>query len=409
MELEMRPVTADERTAFAQAVEAAFGYVNPDEEIDHWAKATDPARSLAVFDAGEIVANAAAWAQELTLPGLVSIPVAGVTAVGVASTHRRQGLLTRMMAQQLDDCLSWGEPVAILTASESVIYGRFGYGWASSIASAEVDCRHSAFARPAQADGRIRRIDKEAAAKIAPALHEAARRRTPGDVSTPQVMWDLMVADFDHRRDGASALFYAVHESAAGEPDGFLSFRYKHAARHGNADNTAAVTDLFGASAEVEAALFRYALDLDLVTKVAFDNRPVDDHLRRRLADPRRYAMTGVYDQVWVRLVDVAAALPLRRYTTDGSVVIEVHDAFRPQNNGRYILEGGPDGAICAPTKEEADIAVPVDSLGAAYLGGVSFAALAEAGRVAEVRPGGLRRADAMFLSDVQPYCRNGF
>ena len=410
MALEMRPVTEDERPDFARSVEAAFGHVSPEEEVDLWARATDPARTLAVFDAGEIVANAAAWAMELTLPGLVSIPVAGVTAVGVAPTHRRQGLLTRMMAKQLDDCLEWNEPVAILTASESIIYGRFGYGWATSLASAEIECDRSAFKSPVRAEGRMRRIDKEAAVKIAPVVHDRVRRRTPGDVSVVQVMWDLMAADFEHHRDGASAKFYAVHESPSGEPDGFLAYRYKHKWEHGNPKDTAVVWDLFGATPEVEAALFRYVLDLDLVTKVRFENRPVEDHLRRRLADPRRYAVADLADHVWVRLVDVAAALSLRRYTTDGSVVIEVRDEFRPQNNGRYILEGGPDGAICAPTTQhEADIAVPVDSLGAAYLGGVSFAALAAAGRADEVHPGGLRRADALFLSDVPPYCRSGF
>lgn len=406
----MRPVTDDERRAFAQSVESAFGIVNTEEELDVWARATEASRSLAVFDGGEIVANAGAWSMELTLPGNVSIPVAGVTAVGVSPTHRRQGLLTRMMARQLDDCLSWGEPVAILTASESVIYGRFGYGWATSLVDAEVDADRGAFAIPTKADGRMRRIDKEAALKIAPGLHEHARRATPGDVSVIPAFWEMMAADFESQRGGASALFYAAHESAAGDPDGFVAFRYDKKWRNGNPESAAVVVDLFGTTPDVEAALFRYLLDLDLVATVRFNNRPVEDHLRFRMADPRRYAVQGVVDHLWVRLVDVEAALPLRRYTTDGTVVIEVVDHFRPQNNGRYLLEGGSDGAICVrTTKDDADIRVPVDGLGRAYLGGKSFASLAQEGRAEEVRPGGLRRADAMFLSDAPPFCRSGF
>ena len=427
----MRPVTEDELPAFVNAVEAAFGYVPPDEEADLWRRGTDPSRTLAVFDAGEIVGTAGAWAMEMTLPGLVSVPVAGVTAVGVQPTHRRQGLLTRMMERQLDDCLSWNEPIAILTASEAVIYGRFGYGWATSLVAAEVSTDHGAFAVPVDVGGRMRRINKEAAGKIAPPLYERARRRTSGDATMVPIFWEFMTLDLEHRRDGASALFFAVHESAAGEPDGFVSYRYKEKWQNGNPASTVIVTELFGDSPGVEAALFRYLLDLDLVAQVKFHNRPVGDHLQRRLANPRRYSVTGVGDHVWVRLVDVAAALPLRRYTTDGSVVLQVHDRFRPANEGTYLLEGGPDGAICArisgsgsgasgasasgaPASAGAgsgapDVELPVDSLGAAFLGGVSFTSLAEAGRAVERKPGGLRRADAMFLTDTPPYCRTGF
>ena len=409
MELEMRPVTEDEVRAFSHSVEANFGDVPPEEELDVWCRGTDPARTLAVFDAGEIVANAGAWSMELTLPGLVSIPVAGVTAVGVMPTHRRQGLLTRMMARQLDDCLEWNEPVAILTASESIIYGRYGYGWATSLAGVEVSTAHGQFAVPATAPGRMRRIDTDAAAKIAPTLHERVRRQTVGDVSMAPVFWELMTKDFDRHRDGASALFYAVHESADGEPDGFVAYRYKAHWEGGNPASTVVVPELYAESPEVEAAIFRYLLDLDLVATIKFHNRPVQDHLQWRLANARRYRITGIGDHVWVRLVDVPAALALRRYTTDGSVVFRVHDRFRPQNEGTYLLEGGPDGAICTRTKEEPDVEVPVDSLGAAYLGGVSFARLAEAGRATERKAGGLRRADAMFVTDVAPYCRSGF
>lgn len=415
MELEMRPVTEDEVPAFVAAVESAFGIVPGEEEAALWVRATDPQRTLAVFDSGEIVGNASSYSMDLTLPGGCAVPVAGVTAVGVQPTHRRQGLLTRMMERQLDDAAGRSEPIAILTASESIIYGRFGYGWATSVAEVEVDCNHGAFAASplasgsGSAGGRMRRIDKETAVKLAPVLHQRVRRRTHGDVSVPAVLWEFMAADFDHHRDGATALFYAVHESELGEPDGFVAYRYKEKWEHGNPASTAVVWDLFGDTPEVEAALFRYLLDLDLVGRVRFGNRPVDDHLRHRLANPRRYAVNGLTDHLWVRLVDVATALPLRRYTADGSVVLRVHDRFRPQNEGTYLLEGGPDGAICAHTQEAPDVELSVDALGAAFLGGVSFASLATAGRAVERRAGGLRRADAMFLTDVPPYCRSGF
>jgi predicted acetyltransferase len=409
MELEMRPVNEDELPAFVRCFEAAFGNDAAQEEVDHWVGATDASRTLAVFDGGEIVGTAGAWEMEQTLPGLTSIPVAGVTAVGVLPTHRRRGLLTRMMDRQLDDCLARGESVAILTASEAIIYGRFGYGWATTLADASVDANHGAFSVPVHDDGRIRRIDKETVKKVAPGLHERVRRQTPGDVSLPPSFWDLFLLDLERHRDGGGPLFYYVHESAGGEPDGFLSYRYKQKWTQGNPASTAMVADLFAETPEVEAALFRFLLDLDLIASVQFNNRPLDDHLQRRLANPRRYAVGGASDHVWVRLVDLVGALSARRYSADGSVVFDVTDRFRPATTGRYLVEGGPEGAVCTHTTEPADIAVTVDSLGAAYLGGVSFGALARAGRAEELRPGALRRADAMFLTDPAPYCRSGF
>jgi predicted acetyltransferase len=408
MELEMRPPTQDEVPAFNRAIGAGFGETISDEEMALWGKVIEPSRYLAVYDAGEMVATSGAWQIEQTLPGLVSVPVAGVTAVTVAATHRRQGLLTRMMARMLDDASAAGESIAILTASESVIYGRFGYGWASTIVEAEVPCDRSGFAGPVQAGGRMRRVDKDAVMKVVPALHEQVRRQTVGDISGPSGFYDRLTADFESNRDGAGSLFYALHESDAGEPDGFVAYRYKHDWEHGVSKTVARVPEFLGASPEVEAAVFRYLLDLDLVARVRLE-RPVDDHLRRRMADPRRYEVHGMGDHVWVRLVDVADALATRRYTVEGEVVIEVVDAFRPQNDGRYLLQGGPDGATCTPTTNEPDMVVPVDTLGAAFLGGASFVALAAAGQAAEGRAGGLVRADAMFRTGTAPFCRHGF
>lgn len=414
MELEMRPVTEDELGAFTKAVEAAFGESGEEELLAVWSKATDPARTLAVFDAGEIVANAGSWQMDLTAPGLVSIPVAGVTAVGVFPTHRRQGLLNRMMERLLDDCLERNEAVAILTASESIIYGRYGFGWATTLCETEVDTAHGAFVSEPRAGGRMRRVDKEAVLKVVPGLHERIRRQTNGDISLPPEFWELVVGDFESRRHGFGPLFYAVHESESGETDGFVAYRYKHEWPHGNPQSIVAAPEFIATSPEVEAAMFRYLLDLDLVAKVRFENRQVDDHLRRRLANARQYTINSAWDHLWVRLVDVAAALASRRYSVDGTVVIAVHDRFRPQNDGVYTLEGGPEGALCMKGASdtvgaEPDIEVSVDALGAAFLGGVSFAALAQAGRCEERRPGGLRRADAMFLTELPPYCRSGF
>jgi predicted acetyltransferase len=406
MELEMRPLAPEEMKAFARAVDAHFGESHGDDEGPGWCEYLDPARCLVVWDAGEIVGNSGAWALEQTMPGGQAVAVAGITVVGVSATHRRQGLLNRMMAGLLDDAVERGEPIAILTASESIIYGRYGFGWATSLVGAEVARDHSAFIAPVEVSGRIRRIDKDAMLKTVPALHDRVRRARLGDITIPGGHWDRLAADRPAWRNGGSELFYVVHESEAGEPDGFAAYRYKHDWPNGVPGGTAHVAELFGESPEVEVVLFRYLADLDLIATVNLHERPVDDHLRLRLADPRRYIARGTSDHVWVRLVDVAAGLGQRAYAGDGSVVIEVSDRFRPQNDGRYRVGNGVCGR---DDSAEPDLALPVESLGAAFLGGRTFSALARAGRAAEVKAGGLARADALFATGVEPFCDHGF
>jgi len=173
--------------------------------------------------------------------------------------------------------------------------------------------------------------------------------------------------------------------------------------------NIAKVRNLVGLTPEADAALWRYCLDLDLVGIVRLLDRPVDEPARWRLADPRRLRTTHVGDQLWVRLLDLPAALRARRYATEGELVLEVTDALRPRNQGRFRLEGGPDGAACEPTGAEPDLALDVADLGAVYLGGPRLAVLARAGRVAELAPGALSRADRMFASDPAPLCTTHF
>ncbi len=157
------------------------------------------------------------------------------------------------------------------------------------------------------------------------------------------------------------------------------------------------------------AGLWRYCLDLDLIGAVQLAGRPVDEPLRWLLADPRRLRTAKVTDGLWVRLLDLPAALAARRYAAPGAVVVEVTDRLRPANDGRFLLEGGPDGADCRPTGREPDLLCDVADLGAAYLGGVKLASLARAGRVLEQAPGALARADAMFATDPAPWCTTGF
>ncbi len=169
------------------------------------------------------------------------------------------------------------------------------------------------------------------------------------------------------------------------------------------------VYEVVGLTPAAEADLWRFLFSLDLTETVTADRRPLDDPLRWMLVDPRRLRVTMVGDFLWVRMLDVAAALSARRYPVEATLVFEVGDAFRPETAGRYRLDGGPDGAACRRTTDEADLALGVEDLGAVYLGGVAASALAAAGRITEVRPGALRTADAMLASHPAPFSRTGF
>lgn len=406
----MRAVTEDEFPAYARTVEAAFGEVASDEEVAKWRSVTPLDRTIAVVDEGEIVGTAGAFSFDMSLPGGTDTAVAGVTAVSVRPTHRRRGLLRRMMDHQLDDIAERGEAVAILTASETVLYGRYGYGLAASYSGWTLPTLGTTLARPSTAPGRCRIVDAAEARKVLPDVYERSRHRHPGQLTRSEAWWDLHLADEPSDRNGLSALFHAVHEDPAGVADGVVTYRRKSAHDHGlPAAEIHVRPDLYAVDDEVEVALWELLIGTDLVRTIRTHGRPVDEVLRWRLADPRRLQIRAVTDHLWVRVLDVAVALEARRYPVDGRLVLDLTDPFRPANDGRWALEGGPDGATAGRTTDDADLALSADDLGALYLGGVSATTLARAGRVTELQPGALARADVILGWGVAPWCATEF
>jgi predicted acetyltransferase len=410
MDIEIRPIAAEQWAEFGRVMGIVFGESHSDEELADHQRGFEFDRSMAAFDGDRIVGTGGADSLELTLPGLTSIPVGGLTAISVLPTHRRRGILRAMILRHFEDVEARGEPVSALGASESVIYGRFGYGVATMFADYEIDPRHGAFLRGiAAGSGRLRMLEPEEAAKLVPAFYERYHRGQPGELSRKPAWWERYVRDPEWGRDGFSRHVDVVYESEPGRVDGWVSYRVQERWPEGMPANLVKVRMLVGLTPEADAALWRYCLDLDLAGTVRLQDRPVDEPGRWRLADPRRLRTVHVGDHLWVRLLDLPAAMRARRYATDGELVLEVTDALRPRNQGRFRLEGGPDGAACEPTTAEPDLALDVADLGAAYLGGARLAVLARAGRVVELAPGAARRADAMLVSDPAPLCTTHF
>lgn len=399
---------ADWNAWYDNLVRGFGGVPEPAEERELWRDLTEHDRAIGVWDGDQCVGTAGAFTFRVTVPGGASIPAAGITMVSVAATHRRRGLLRAMMRRQLDDIRSWGEPLAVLTASEPVIYGRFGYGAATQQYNVEVDTTRVRLSVPPGTDDVHLRYAPPA--EVVDACEAVYARRVPErpGMLARQPGWErLGLLDPESGRDGQSPLQCVVAEKG-GEVVGYARFRIKGDWDHSGARNAVHLRDLEALDPAAHAALWRFLFDIDLTSKVVAYGRPVDEPWLHMVSDIRR-CQVRMRDSLYVRLVDVGAALEARTYQAPVDVVFEVEDAFCPWNEGRWRLTGDTKGASCKRTDDSADLALSVRELGTAYLGGVSLASLAAAGRVRELRQGALAEASVGFSSAVAPWLPHGF
>jgi predicted acetyltransferase len=417
----IRPVSAEEFDAFQTVAMHAFHGSPPnEEERQRTLSLLEFDRSLAAFDGTTPVGTAGAYSFQLAVPGFHTLPAAGVTWVSVLPSHRRRGVLRAMMRRQLNDVRDRGEPLAVLWASESVIYSRYGYGRAMWHADFTLYRGEGALARTAPADGglRLRITDPEAALPELAKVYDAVLPTRPGFIARSEGWWRRVVYDPSDQRRGTSPLHCVLAEDDSG-PRGYAL--YSAAPRWDSdtslPDGSLSVREMVGADAAASAALAADLLSRDLATEFRVRGRPVDDPLLFQLADPRR-ARPRLKDALWVRIIDVPGALARRRYSSPVDVVLQVHDDLLPSNAGRWRLTTGglaPDGggleASCVPAEvaEVADVALDIHELGAAYLGGTPLGALATAGLVTEGRPGAVRQLSAALSWDVAPWCPVNF
>ncbi|QOC90734.1 GNAT family N-acetyltransferase [Micromonospora craniellae] len=355
----------------------------------------EPERALLVRDGSELVASAAAYTRELGVPG-GAMPAAHVTLVGVAPTHRRQGLLSAMMRRQLREIHDAGrEPVAVLWASEGRIYPRFGYGLAAQRLQINGETTELRLPAPTPDEGRLR-LDRPADRQADLAtVYDRVRSDRPGWSSRDERWWRYVLMDPESQRSGATELRVVLHEGPDGV-DGYGLFRTRSEWNNAGPKGVTTVDEVVTATPAAYRAIWRMLLSIDLTRQVVVRRAAVDEPLLRMVNEPRML-VAQLSDALWVRVVDVPAALAARRYATDVDVVIEVDDELLPENTGRWRLHGGPDKADCTRTDEPADLACDVRCLGELFLGGVGPAALAAAGRLRKLRPGALAAAGPAF------------
>ena len=393
MDIELRPIAAQELETWQRRIVRAFGGHVTELYLEASRGSVDVDRTVAAFDHGDIVGTTFSHRLEMTTPG-GGATAAIIDDVTVQPTHRRRGILTMMMERQLRECHERGEPLAALRASESVIYGRFGFGVGALREDWTIERPYTGYSRPHEGTGRIRFIDRSEALAVYPGVTDRAFEGRPGYVIGVDHLWEMYLSDFDLGLVNPHGLFFAVYEEE-GRVDGYASYRVQN--------ETLKVRDMATATDAAHASLWRHCFDVDLVSATEAAGRPLDDPLPWMLADPRRLRRS-VYDEMWLRLVDVQTALASRRYARRGRLVVEVEDRLCPWNGGRYELEGAPEGAECRPAAGEPDLALSAAELAAAYLGTVAFTTLARAGRIEERRAGALRLADGMFGSDLRPW-----
>ncbi len=358
-------------------------------------------RVHAAFEGKRAVGGAGAFPFDFSIPG-GTVACAGVTVVGVYPTYRRRGVLTAMMRAQLRDVHERGEPIAALWASDERIYGRYGYGLASLAGQIDLLRSESELAQPYDRGVSIRYVEAGEVQALADPIWRAVLAERPGMFVRTDEWWESRItADPKGWRPPGSGQKRFVIAEADGEVEGYAIYRHAPKSDGGEDVGRIRANELIATSVRATAALWRFLLDMEWVQGVVGFHLPLDHPLFFLLARPRRMRFR-VGDALWVRLVDVRAALAARSYAADGSVVIEVADDFCKWNRGRWKLESGEARKT---RTAEAQLACDVTALGSVYLGGFSFGQLVRAGRVEELERGAAARADAMFATELAPWC----
>ncbi len=406
---DIRPVQVDERRRAVDAFRVALlsGAVNDDAFADGQAS-WDESDALAAWDGDACVGVVAAFRFDSTVPGGATVQTAGVTRVGVLPTHTRRGLLRQMMHRLLVDSRERGNVLATLHASETTIYRRFGFGLASDAVSALVTTQRATPWRSARQPGSIRLLPYTEVLAVTPALYERVARWRAGTISRPAWMWPRILKEASKPVDDphGKGSFVAVHTDGDGVDDGYVFYEVDwDDAFAGNPVGVGKVHDLWGASPAVELELWRFLLDIDLIRTWKAEPRPVDEQVRRVMHDSRAYEAVQRFDDQWVRILDVDAALTARTYgSTSANVTIGVDDPMFPANTGPWTVSASGSTRSDLPP----DVSIDIGTLSAAYLGGVSWHDLASIGAVrapADV----VTRLDSLFAVHPAPFCGTGY
>lgn len=414
---EIRAVTEEEFPRWLEALRA--GFLNSREISEEEARVRREAvvleRTLGAFEPdGRCTATFRTLPQRLTVPGGARVDSLAVTNVTVLPTHRRRGLLTRMMRRALAEGRERGDVCSTLDAAQYPIYGRYGYGpaawtteWTVDSARAGLDPRWS---RPEEEGARIDLAGAEEFRALGAELHErvCALPDRQGMTDRTERWWRLRTGGIDWPGRDSARPFHALYRDAGGRVQGLLAYTADENWENNAPRVNARVRDLIAATAAAERALWHFLLSLDWVATVHSGPRAPDSLLPLLLPDPRAARTTSHTDFLWLRPLDVPALLAARTYPVPGSLVLELADPMG-LSGGRFLLDASPDGAACTPTTRSADLSMGVGALGSLYLGDESAPRLRKLGLLEEERPGAAALADVLLRTARRPWAPDEF
>lgn len=417
-DIDVRPVTEAELADWYRAVNT--GFLRPPtpapETVALKAAAIDFDRTLGAFDGTRCVAAFRSFSQQITAVGGGTVVADAVSNVAVTPTHRRRGLLSRMMETDLAAARERGDVLATLIAAEYPIYGRFGFGPAASVTEWEVDVPRTGLDPrwAAPQSGRIELVDGDTVRKVGPALHERFRAAQHGAIDRDERWWRTFTGEDRTPEWPWTEPFYALYRGPGDEVEGLLVYRADDTwGDTKQPHNTATVRDLIAVNPTAERALWHFVCSVDWVTTVRSGYRAADDLLPDLLPNPRAARIATRADWLWVRILDVVRALEARTYAGEGTLVLEVTEpetgALGGRRGGRYRLDAGRDGAGCVPTTASPSLVLGVAELGSLWLGEESAVRLAALGKVGEERSGAAATADALFRTSRKPWCPDVF
>jgi len=373
-----------------------FGSFRPPEANDMWRTLIPAGGAVVACDADDVVGSAYYLDLQLTVPGGAVLPMAGVSWVCVAPTHRRRGVLRAMLTELHGRMAAASYPVAGLEASEGGIYTRFGYGPASVVETLNVDRRGAVFLDGVPDPGGVRVVAPVDHRDRFEEVYERWRLRTPGGLFTPRSMWDEVLGDREVSRHGGGPLMALLHA------DGFALYRISG----GRDRKSVSVVKLAAVTDDAYVALWRTLLGMDLMDAVTIE-APPGELLPYLLTDARRVGVTGREDGLWLRILDVPTVLEARTYAADASVVLEVSDGSA--DVGRFALDVRDGRARCVPSDADPDVTLSQSVLGSLYLGQHRASAFAAANRLHGSDSRVVATLDAVFAADVPAQQGFGF
>jgi predicted acetyltransferase len=411
-EIVIKAITEGELAEWVRAMEAGFLLAVPDEAIAYRKAFFTPGRSFGAFAGDTCVATLRSLDIEVTAPGGTAVPTEGITNVAVVPARRRRGLLTSLMRLALDEAVVRGNSLGALIASEYRIYGRFGFGPATTTAAYDIDVRRAGGVRVFDgAEGAFERLSPGEVRRHGAELHERFRRTQPGAINRSEQAWRLRTGELRNPYWDRREPWAVLYRDAQGRPAGMALYRIADRWSDGDPDYEMTVDDIFAMDSAAAAALWRHLLGTEWVNRVTVVGIAPDDPLPLLLDNPRACVPrppTGG-DHLWLRVLDARRALEARTYAAADHLVLEVIDpaGYTP---GRFALETGINGsASVSLVDDKPDLILGVSALAMIYLGNQTFQRLAAADLVSEVRGGAVIRADRMFRTPARPWCADGF